>query len=201
MAAHTSDWGYSLNQFHRGGQTAHHGDDVCGGGCIGARLNSCTIPTMQHAKPMVWEFSFPTKPSVNNFSTIVVCIFFSRWRSFGWVYFFSKWKFGGQCRPRLQCNELKTNFVGKFCPIKLCFCCWLYQSPSYAANTTPSPSDWQIHIYDDLPCLSPTGPASNTTLPFLLGCRLPTWTSIVDCFPPDDSWTCNVTQCQLNNNF
>ena len=32
MAAHTLDWGDSLNQHRRGGQTEHHGDDVSGGG-------------------------------------------------------------------------------------------------------------------------------------------------------------------------
>jgi hypothetical protein len=26
---------------------AHHGDDVCGGSCVGCRQNFCTIPTVQ----------------------------------------------------------------------------------------------------------------------------------------------------------
>jgi hypothetical protein len=32
MAAHALDWGNSLKQCRMGGQMAHHGDDVCGGG-------------------------------------------------------------------------------------------------------------------------------------------------------------------------
>jgi len=43
MAAHASDWGDSLNERHRGGQMEHHGDDECGGSCVDARWNSCTI--------------------------------------------------------------------------------------------------------------------------------------------------------------
>ena len=34
MAAHASDWDDSLNERHRGGQTEHHGDNVCGGSCV-----------------------------------------------------------------------------------------------------------------------------------------------------------------------
>jgi hypothetical protein len=37
MAAHVSDWGDSLNQRRRGGQTEHNDDDVCGGSCVDAR--------------------------------------------------------------------------------------------------------------------------------------------------------------------
>jgi len=36
MASHALDWGDSLNQHHRGGQTKHRGDDVCGGSCVDA---------------------------------------------------------------------------------------------------------------------------------------------------------------------
>ena len=47
MAAHALDWGDSLNQHRRqGGGMAHHVDDVCGGGCVGDRRNSRTIPTV-----------------------------------------------------------------------------------------------------------------------------------------------------------
>ena len=57
MAAHASDWGDSLNQCSRGGQTGHDGDDVCGGSCVGPRRNFCTIPTVGNLQS--GEFSFP----------------------------------------------------------------------------------------------------------------------------------------------
>jgi hypothetical protein len=33
-----------------GRQTAHHGDDVWGGSCVGARRNSSTIPTIENLR-------------------------------------------------------------------------------------------------------------------------------------------------------
>jgi hypothetical protein len=37
-----------IQRYHAvGGQTAHHVDDVCGGGCVGDRRNSRTIPTVE----------------------------------------------------------------------------------------------------------------------------------------------------------
>jgi hypothetical protein len=39
---------------------AYHGDDVCGGSCIGAQQNSCTIPTVENLQGRI--FSFPPKP-------------------------------------------------------------------------------------------------------------------------------------------
>ena len=43
-----------------GGQMAHHGDDVCGGSCVGARRNLSTIPTVE----ILWgvSFLFPPEP-------------------------------------------------------------------------------------------------------------------------------------------
>ena len=60
MAAHASDRGDSLNQRHRGGQTEHHGDDVCGGSCVDAWQNSRTIPT---EKLQDGSFLIPPKPT------------------------------------------------------------------------------------------------------------------------------------------
>ena len=60
MAVHTSDWGDSLNQRHRGGQTEHHGDDVCGESCVDARWISGTIPTVEKLRG--GSFLFPPKP-------------------------------------------------------------------------------------------------------------------------------------------
>ncbi len=59
MAAHASDWSDSLNQRCGGGQTEHHGNDVCVGSCVDARQNSRTIPTVEN----LWSgsFSFPSK--------------------------------------------------------------------------------------------------------------------------------------------
>ncbi len=41
-----SDWGDSLNWRRRGGQTEHHGDDVCRGSCVVVWLIARTIPTV-----------------------------------------------------------------------------------------------------------------------------------------------------------
>ena len=38
----------------------HHGDDVCGGSCVDARQNSCTIPTVGNL--CGGSFSFPPEP-------------------------------------------------------------------------------------------------------------------------------------------
>ena len=54
MAAH------SLKRHHRGGQTEHHGDDVCGGSCVDAWQNSRTIPTVEKLRDR--SFLFPPKP-------------------------------------------------------------------------------------------------------------------------------------------
>jgi hypothetical protein len=59
MAAHASDWGDSSNQRRRGEQTAHHVDDVCGGGCVGDRQNYRTIPTVENLRLRGGSFSFP----------------------------------------------------------------------------------------------------------------------------------------------
>jgi len=38
----------------------HHGDDVCGGSCVGARRNSSTIPTIENLRG--GSFSFLPEP-------------------------------------------------------------------------------------------------------------------------------------------
>ncbi len=43
-----------------GGQTEHHGDDVCGGSCVDAWQNSHTIPTAENLRG--GSFSFPPEP-------------------------------------------------------------------------------------------------------------------------------------------
>ena len=43
-----------------GGKTGHHGADVCGGGCVGARRNSRTIPTVENLRGEI--FLFPPEP-------------------------------------------------------------------------------------------------------------------------------------------
>ena len=58
MAAHISDWGDSFNQC----RTEHDGDDVCRGGCVGARRNSRIIPTIENLRG--GSFSFPPEPIV-----------------------------------------------------------------------------------------------------------------------------------------
>ena len=44
------------------GYTGHHGDELWGGGCVGARQNSCTIPTVENLRG--GSFLFPPKPIV-----------------------------------------------------------------------------------------------------------------------------------------
>ena len=46
MAAHASDWGQFIESTPLGGQTVHHGDDVCGGRCVVVRRIIHTIPTV-----------------------------------------------------------------------------------------------------------------------------------------------------------
>ena len=44
---------------------AHHGDDVCGGGCVGARQNSHII-TSYCTKPTVREYFVPARTQIGN---------------------------------------------------------------------------------------------------------------------------------------
>jgi hypothetical protein len=55
-----SGWGDSLNPHRRGGQTAHHGGDVCGLSCVGWRSQYWSIPTVQNLGK--GSVSFPPRP-------------------------------------------------------------------------------------------------------------------------------------------
>ncbi len=44
-----------------GGQTEHHGDDVCGGSCVDSQRNLSTIPTVEKLRG--GSFPFPPEPA------------------------------------------------------------------------------------------------------------------------------------------
>jgi hypothetical protein len=58
MAAHASDWGNSLNPRHRGGQTAHHGGDVC---CWVLLIVDRTFYYSYCRNSTGWEFFIPAR--------------------------------------------------------------------------------------------------------------------------------------------
>jgi hypothetical protein len=73
MASHASDLGDSLNRRHRGGQTEHHGDDVCGESCVDARRISGTIPTVEKLRG--GSFLFPPESLLVKLLIVAIDLF------------------------------------------------------------------------------------------------------------------------------